>query len=68
MKTCMQGDIKRSTYGSLSQTASKLYSESGIPGFYRGATFRYGRMCCAVFIMDFMKDYIGQLLYPEAFE
>ena len=46
IKTCMQGDIERKTYGSFTQTAKTLYAESGIPGFYRGATFRYGRMAC----------------------
>lgn len=68
VQTCMQGDIERKVYGSLSQTAALIYSESGIPGFYRGATFRYGRMVCAVFIMDFMKDFMGQLMYPAAFK
>jgi len=68
VKTCMQGDIERETFGTFSETAKKLYGESGIPGFYRGATFRYGRMVCAVFIMDTLKDAIGPLLYPAAFE
>jgi hypothetical protein len=68
IKTCMQGDIERKVYGTFTQTASKIWSESSIPGFYRGATFRYGRMVCAVFIMDYMKDYMGHLLYPSAFE
>jgi len=67
-KTLMQGDIERATYGTMSQTVSKVWGESGIPGFYRGATFRYGRMVCAVFIMDFMKDFMSQLLYPSAFK
>lgn len=67
VKTCMQGDIERSVYGSFSQTAAKIYSESSLPGFYRGATFRYGRMVCAVFIMDTLKEMIGPLLYPQAF-
>ena len=68
VKTCMQGDIERKMYGSFSETAKVLYGESGIPGFYRGATFRYGRMVCAVFIMDTLKDMIGPLLYPTAFQ
>ena len=63
-----QGDIERSVYGSFTNTASKIYAASGIPGFYRGATFRYGRMCCAVFIMDLTKDFVSQLLYPSAFK
>jgi len=68
VKTCMQGDIERQVYGSFSQTAKKLYSESKIPGFYRGATFRYGRMVCAVFIMDSLKEMVGPMLYPAAFQ
>jgi hypothetical protein len=67
IKTCMQGDIERVTYGNFFQTAAKIYHDSSIFGFYRGATFRYGRMVCAVFIMDFLKENVGQLLYPSAF-
>lgn len=67
IKTCMQGDIERKVYGNFPQTAGSLYKESGIPGFYRGATFRYGRMVCAVFIMDLMKEKMSRLMYPSAF-
>jgi hypothetical protein len=68
MKTCMQGDIEREMYGNLFQTAKKIAGDSGLPGFYRGATFRYGRMVCAVFIMDLMREKMGRLMYPAAFE
>lgn len=67
IKTCMQGDIKREKFGTLTDTAKVLYKESSIPGFFRGATFRYGRMVLAVGMMDFLKENIGPLLYPEAF-
>uniref|UniRef100_A0A7S1VDA7 Mitochondrial carrier protein n=1 Tax=Grammatophora oceanica TaxID=210454 RepID=A0A7S1VDA7_9STRA len=67
IKTCMQGDIERETYTTFSKTGAKIWAESSLPGFYRGATFRYGRMVCAVFIMDKLKDMIGPLLYPSAF-
>ena len=67
IKTCMQGDIERKTYGSFSQTASSIFKESGIPGFYRGATFRYGRMVCAVFIMDMSAEFFAKAMYPSAF-
>lgn len=67
IKTCMQGDIERKKFGSVINTARVVFTESSIPGFYRGATFRYGRMVCAVFMMDFLKEKIGPLLYPEAF-
>ena len=68
IKTCMQGDIERTTYSTFSKTAGKIWAESGVRGFYRGATFRYGRMVCAVFIMDAMKDFMSKLMYPSAFE
>jgi hypothetical protein len=66
IKTCMQGDVERAVYGSFTQTGSKIFSESGVTGFYRGATFRYGRMVCAVFIMDYMKEYVGNIMFPQA--
>ena len=68
IKTCMQGDIEREIYGNFVQTAKKIGADSGLAGFYRGATFRYGRMVCAVFIMDLMKEKISRLMYPQAFE
>mmetsp|Transcript_13844 Transcript_13844/g.28571 ORF Transcript_13844/g.28571 Transcript_13844/m.28571 type:complete len:271 (-) Transcript_13844:297-1109(-) len=68
IKTCMQGDIERATYGNFIQTGQKIGAESGFTGFYRGATFRYGRMVCAVFIMDLLREKIGRLMYPGAFK
>lgn len=67
VKTCMQGDIERKIYGSFSQTFSKIWAESGVYGFYRGATFRYSRMAIAVFMMDLLKEHVSFFLYPEAF-
>ncbi|KAL7533749.1 hypothetical protein ACHAXR_005432 [Thalassiosira sp. AJA248-18] len=54
VKTCMQGDIERKTYGTFTETA-KLIGKDGFTAFYRGATFRYGRMVCAVFMMDVLQ-------------
>lgn len=67
VKTCMQGDIERSVYGTFTQTAKKI-SEDGVTAFYRGATFRYGRMVCAVFMMDVLQAAVGPMLYPGAFK
>jgi Mitochondrial carrier protein len=67
IKTCMQGDIEREAFGSFTETGRKIMADSGPTGFYRGATFRYGRMVCAVFIMDLMKEKISMLMYPSAF-
>eukprot|EP00588_Corethron_pennatum_P011761 CAMPEP_0194266536 /NCGR_PEP_ID=MMETSP0169-20130528/1408_1 /TAXON_ID=218684 /ORGANISM="Corethron pennatum, Strain L29A3" /LENGTH=267 /DNA_ID=CAMNT_0039007241 /DNA_START=132 /DNA_END=935 /DNA_ORIENTATION=+ len=68
VKTCMQGDVARARFGTLRETAAVLWGESGVAGFYRGATFRYGRMVCAVFMMDVLQAAIGPMLYPKAFE
>lgn len=67
VKTCMQGDIERKTFGTFTETAKKI-GEEGITAFYRGATFRYGRMVCAVFMMDTLQGMVGPLLYPGAFK
>ncbi|KAL3817374.1 hypothetical protein ACHAXA_005009 [Cyclostephanos tholiformis] len=67
VKTCMQGDIERATYGTFTETA-RVISKSGFTAFYRGATFRYGRMCCAVFMMDYLQAFIGPLMYPGQFD
>ena len=50
----MQGDIERGVCGTFTQMAKKI-SEDGVTAFYRGATFRYGRMVCAVFMMDVLQ-------------
>ncbi len=67
VKTCMQGDIERNKFKGFVDTAKSVYAESGIVGFYRGATFRYGRMVIAVGMMDFLQGMIGPLLYPAKF-
>lgn len=67
IKTCMQGDIERVKYGSFTEMAKAVMSESGFTGFFRGATFRYGRMCCAVFMMDYLQALVGPMLYPAKF-
>mmetsp|Transcript_11618 Transcript_11618/g.21488 ORF Transcript_11618/g.21488 Transcript_11618/m.21488 type:complete len:267 (-) Transcript_11618:207-1007(-) len=67
VKTCMQGDIERKTYSTFTQTAKKI-GEDGFTAFYRGATFRYGRMVCAVFMMDVLQAAVGPMLYPSAFK
>ena len=64
----MQGDIERKTYTNLLSTGKSVIAERGFVGLYNGATFRYGRMVCAVFMMDSLQAIIGPALYPEAFK
>ena len=65
IKTCMQGDIKRETYGSVSQTFSTLMKDSGPRAFFRGWAWRTGRMCCAMGIMTECSYRIPKLLFPH---
>lgn len=67
IKTCMQGDIQRKEYGSLSETARTLFKESGPARFFRGWGWRTGRMICAVFIMNECKVQLAPLLFPHHF-
>ncbi|GMH59496.1 hypothetical protein TrRE_jg1325 [Triparma retinervis] len=67
IKTCMQGDVERGTYGGFVETGKVIMREKGVTGFYGGATFRYGRMVCAVFMMDKLQAVIGPALYPSKF-
>lgn len=67
IKTCMQGDVERITYGGFVETGKVIMKEKGITGFYGGATFRYGRMVCAVFMMDKLASVIGPAIYPSKF-
>lgn len=68
IKTCMQGDIEMKKFTTIRTSAQILYKEGNIPAFYRGATFRFGRMACAVFMLDFLKENISRVLYPHAFK
>lgn len=67
LKTCMQGDIERAKFKNIFQTAKIINGESGFTGFYRGATFRYGRMCIAVGLLDTLQAWLGPLMYPAKF-
>jgi hypothetical protein len=68
IKTCMQGDVEKKTYGSVSQTASTLYKTVGLTGFYRGAVLRCTRQIFAAFILDKARVVLAPLMFPHAFE
>ena len=65
VKTCMQGDIERRTYGTFTETARKI-SEDGFTAFYRGSSFRYGRMVCAVYLIDSLQVRIVIMMHVYA--
>eukprot|EP00941_MAST-03F_sp_MAST-3F-sp1_P002130 g2130.t1 len=68
IKTCMQGDIERKTYGTLTETAKRIMQDSGPSGFFRGWAWRTGRMCCAMFIMSECKARLSPIMFPQYFE
>jgi solute carrier family 25 carnitine/acylcarnitine transporter 20/29 len=67
VKTCMQGDIQRTSYGTVTETFSTLYGEAGPSRFFRGWSWRTGRMICAVFIMNECKVRLAPILFPYHF-
>ena len=68
LQTCMQGDITKETYGTLSQTASKLMKEGGVMRFFNGWGWRTGRMILGTFILNEGKNRLGPIMFPELFK
>mmetsp|Transcript_37403 Transcript_37403/g.74077 ORF Transcript_37403/g.74077 Transcript_37403/m.74077 type:complete len:176 (+) Transcript_37403:99-626(+) len=68
VKTCMQGDIQRQKYGTLTQTCKVLYSEGGPLRFFTGWSWRTGRMCCAMAIMSEIRLQLSPLFFPHHFK
>ena len=68
IKTCMQGDVERKRYGTMTQTARAIHSEYGVGGFFNGWFWRTSRMICAVFIISESKRRLAPLVFPQYFE
>lgn len=68
IKTCMQGDVERSKFTTLSGTARTLYAENGAVGFFRGWHWRTMRMTLSIIIMGQCKDVLSPAFFPHAFE
>jgi len=52
LKTCMQGDLERKTYGSLSSTFHTLVASGGLPRLMHGATWRTINITATVYIAN----------------
>lgn len=68
IKTCQQGDIEGKKFGTLSQTARTLYGEAGAGAFFRGWSWRTGRMILCVFIFNECKVRLSPLMFPHHFK
>ena len=67
IKTCQQGDVAGKTYGNIAHAAKVLYEKEGIGAFFRGWSYRTGRMICAVFLLNECKLQLSPILFPHHF-
>eukprot|EP00613_Pedinella_sp_CCMP2098_P002568 CAMPEP_0171637914 /NCGR_PEP_ID=MMETSP0990-20121206/28559_1 /TAXON_ID=483369 /ORGANISM="non described non described, Strain CCMP2098" /LENGTH=214 /DNA_ID=CAMNT_0012210867 /DNA_START=110 /DNA_END=754 /DNA_ORIENTATION=- len=68
IKTCMQGDIQRTTYGGIVHTGQTLFTQSGFRSFFRGWSWRTGRMVVQTFTFGEIKNRLSPFLFPHHFE
>ena len=66
-KTCMQGDVERTKFTSMTQTFSTLLKEGGVMSFFRGIQWRYGRQVCAIMLLDKIRQELSPVLFPGSF-
>jgi len=67
-KTCMQGDIEQQTYTSFTKSLKTIYDQQGLRRMYTGWGWRCGRMICAIFWINLIKNKLAPVIYPHAFE
>lgn len=65
VKTCMQGDVEQTKYGSMTKAFSRIHSDGGIPALYRGLEFRFVRQVWQVWILDLLRTKLADALFPE---
>lgn len=68
VKTCMQGDIEQKTYTSFSRSLNAIYAERGLSRMFSGWGWRCGRMICAIFWINLIKDKTAPIIFPSKFE
>jgi len=68
IKTCIQGDLEKKTYTTVTQTGKTIWEQGGITRMFSGFGWRYFRMGCAVFIINRSKEFLAPILYPKYFD
>lgn len=63
-KTCIQGDMTKTTYRTAVSTIPQLYAKGGLPLLYKGGLARTGRLCGAFFIVNVIRD--GAMRYKAS--
>ncbi|CAK0827447.1 unnamed protein product [Prorocentrum cordatum] len=66
VKTCMQGDIERSVYGTTRQTVSAIWARGGAAALYRGIEFRFLRQAWQVWVLDLLRERLSPVLFPSS--
>jgi hypothetical protein len=52
IKTCMQGDLERTTYGTLRQTVSTLLADGGFRRLFNGVGWRTVNIVATVYVAN----------------
>lgn len=65
IKTCMQGDIERKKYGSIRETAQRLYNKEGIGAFFRGYAWRTSRIIYGTLIYSECRTRLSPIFFPH---
>mmetsp|Transcript_93206 Transcript_93206/g.199981 ORF Transcript_93206/g.199981 Transcript_93206/m.199981 type:complete len:270 (-) Transcript_93206:141-950(-) len=66
-KSCMQGDIERTKFGTMKETYDVLVKERGITSLWAGAPWRIFRQICAMMIFDKVAVGLAPMLFPHRF-
>jgi len=65
-KTCMQGDVEKKKYKSLTHTLQTLIKEYGsVKAIYRGYWWRSAYVICEFLILDNVKKRLAPIMYPD---
>lgn len=67
IKTCVQGDIERKTYGGVVATCKSLLQEGGLQRMFRGWGWRTGRMMGSFFVLSESKHLLSPILFSHHF-
>jgi solute carrier family 25 carnitine/acylcarnitine transporter 20/29 len=65
IKTCLQGDLERSKFKTVTTTGQLLVAENGVTGLFKGLSFRISLIATTFFLINNFKQALGPVLYPE---
>ena len=67
IKTCMQGDLDRTKYTTVTKTGGKLAEEYGVAkGLFKGLSFRIVLIATTFFLVNNIKEQLLPVMFPAA--